>query len=59
MVLVWQIMDNLPNLLNFPPAKLSRYTVYGNLYYNQGVHKIMLQALNFQKEAAMYKELPD
>ena len=24
MVLVWQITDNLPN---FPPAKLSRYTV--------------------------------
>ena len=26
--LVWQITDDLPNLPNFPPAKLFRYTVY-------------------------------
>jgi len=27
MVLVWQIEDDLPNLPNFLPTKLSRYTV--------------------------------
>ena len=26
MILVWQIMDDLLNLPNFPPAKLSHYT---------------------------------
>ena len=27
MVLVWRITDDLPNSPNFPPTKLSRYTV--------------------------------
>jgi len=30
MVLVWQITDDSPNSPNFLPAKLSRYTVYGD-----------------------------
>ena len=28
MILVWQITDDLPNSPYFPPAKLSRYTVF-------------------------------
>ena len=32
MVLVWRIMDDSPNSPNFPPAKLSRYTV--------GIHRV-------------------
>ena len=28
MVLVWRITEDSPNSPNFPPAKLSRYTVY-------------------------------
>jgi len=31
MVLVWQIKDDSPNSPNFLPAKLSYYTVYGNV----------------------------
>ena len=32
MVLVWRIMDGLPNSPNSPPAKLSRYTVWWLLW---------------------------
>ena len=31
MVLVWRITDDLPNSPNFPPAKLSCYTVLNNI----------------------------
>jgi len=35
MVLVWQIKNDLPNLPNFLPAKLSCYTVIINLINTQ------------------------
>ena len=37
MVLVWRIADDLPNLPNFLPTKLSRYMVYAYMHVSDDV----------------------
>ena len=38
MVLVWRIVDDSPNSSNFPPAKLSRYTVHTHIHTHIYTH---------------------
>ena len=47
MVLVWRITDNSPNLPNFPPAKLSRYTVTVRRIHNTCLYALSVGIVNF------------
>ena len=49
--LVWQITDDLPNSLNFLPAKLSRYTVDYTIYGPLITICLLLLLLRYHKKS--------